>query len=99
MLVPATPPPTITTRARSPSPSVGTSDGTSDRPGGLLEPSLEALVRHRTREAVEVLVRVGDVVDVQRGQTLLDHAPHRLAVVGHDPHQLQAGPVRVGRFA
>src|SRR5918994_7265507 len=98
MLAPATPPPTITTRARSSVMSVGTSDGTSDRLGGLLETFLEAFVRHRTQEPLEVPVRVGDVVDVERGQALLDHPPHRLAVVGHDPHQLQAGAMRVGRL-
>src|SRR4029453_18440265 len=99
MLVPATPPPTITTRARSSfisvgtsfGTSVGTSVGTSDRLCGLLEPFLEPFVRHRTREPVEVPVRVGDVVDVQRGQSLLDHAPHRLALVGNDRNPLQAG--------
>src|SRR4051812_38394421 len=90
MLVPATPPPTMTTRARSSATSSGTSRG--------LEPIVEAGVRHRGREPIEVLPGVLDVVDVERREALLDDAPHRLPEVRHDPHQLQTGAMPVGRL-
>ena len=35
--------------------------------------------------------RVRDEVDVERADALLEDAPHRLAEVGHDPHQGQPG--------
>src|SRR5919198_109251 len=88
MLVPATPPPITTTRAWS---------SATSAPGGR-EPVVELRIGHRGREPVEVLLRVFDVVDVQRRQTLLDDAPHRLTEVRHDPHELQPRAVRVGRL-
>ena len=45
----------------------------------------------RVREQpVEVLAGVRHEVDVERADPLLEHAPHRLAEVGHDPHQRRA---------
>ncbi len=44
-------------------------------------------------------VGVGDVVGVGRPQPLLDDAPHRLAEVGHDPHEPDAGEVALAHAA
>ena len=49
-------------------------------------------------QTVEVLAGVRDEVDIERADPLLEDAPHRLAEVGDDPHQREAGePVAVGR--
>ena len=48
-------------------------------------------------EPVEVLVGVRDEVDVEGADPLLEDAPHRLAEVGHDPHQeISAGQAAPG---
>ena len=43
------------------------------------------------QQPVEAAGRVRDEVDVERADALLEDAPHRLAEVGHDPHEGQAG--------
>ena len=35
-----------------------------------------------------MFIRVGHEVHVERADPLLKHAPHRLAEVGHDPHEV-----------
>src|SRR5690242_19740518 len=56
------------------------------RPASM-ERSAEAPVGGRPLEAVEVLVGVRAEVEVELRDPLLDDAPHRLAEVGHEPHQ------------
>ena len=59
----------------------------------------------RSEQPVEVLRGVGDEVDVERADPLLEHAPHRLAEVGDRAHQrqpreaLRLGPCRRRRRA
>ena len=45
------------------------------------------------------LVGVGDEVDVERADALLEDAPHRLAEVGDDPHQGQPREPRGAHLA
>ena len=51
----------------------------------------------RRQQAVEVLVRVVLEIEVEVGDRLLHDPPHRLAEVGHQPHQAQRGEVGGGR--
>src|SRR5271156_2770797 len=73
---PPTPPPTMTTRARS---------GSSRGRGG--KPFLQPRVRGGGVEALEVRARVAGEVEVELGDLGLHDAPRGLAYVGQDPHQ------------
>src|SRR5215218_8458062 len=85
---PPTPPPTMTQRAL-PRNSWATR---------VLEPDGEAWVREPRPHALEVLLRVAREVEVDLGDRGLHDAPHRLAEVGHDPHQPDGreAPARAG---
>src|SRR5712691_232524 len=84
MLVPATPPPITTARNSSTS-----GPRHLDRGLGSAQPVLEPVVARGRETPGEVTPSVVHVVEVQRRQRLLEHAPHRLAEVRHDPHQRQ----------
>src|SRR5438876_12272686 len=51
------------------------------------ESALEAGFSRSAPEALEMLLRVGDEVEVERREALLHDAPHRLAEIGHEAHQ------------
>src|SRR5919201_6731061 len=80
MLAPATPPPITTARAWSIGPRSGAV-------GGVANPRAEPRIVDRAEAAIEMLVGVRDVIEVERRDALLDDAPHGLAEVGHDAHQ------------
>jgi hypothetical protein len=52
-----------------------------------LQRLLKGLLRRRAPEPPEVLGGVGDEVDVELGDSLLDDAPHGLPEVGHEAHE------------
>ena len=76
----------------------------SPDPRGVSVPA--ASRRARSNDGVEAFAssrskcsrRVGDEIDIERADALLEDAPHRLAEVGHDAHQRQPrqaiGPAR-----
>src|SRR3954447_3531764 len=82
MLVPPTPPPTITTRARSRIAATLRSVG---------EPPLVGGVGDQPARAAEALARLRLEIGVQRRDRPLHRRPHPLAQLAHDLHQLQAG--------
>lgn len=49
----------------------------------------------RSLEPPEVLVGVGDEVEIQLGDSLLDHSPHCLTKVGHEVHEAKRTDVLV----
>ncbi len=53
----------------------------------VLQRLLKRLLRRRPPEPVEVLGGVGDEVEVELGDPLLDNAPHDLPEVGHETHE------------
>src|ERR671925_1103551 len=55
--------------------------------GDLAQRALEHRRARVRQESVKVFGGVGDEVDVEGADALLEHAPHRLPEVGHDPHQ------------
>ena len=84
--------------------------GVSDRPTPVASGAASVAGRPRAATArtpgvvascqqpIEVLGGVGDEVDVERADPLLEDAPHRLAEVGDRPHQRQPGePIRPDR--
>src|SRR6478672_209830 len=81
--------PSATDRAREPGSGVDavTPSGYRD----LAQRILEALGGRISQQSVEAGGGVRHEVDVERAHALLEHAPHRLAKVGHDPHQRQPG--------
>src|SRR6266850_4939548 len=88
MLAPASPPPMMTQRA-----CAGHSAGT-----GLPQPDGVARISRAVLESGEVPGGVCGVVELEFGDGDLDYAPHRLAEIGHDPHQPDTGeaPVSAG---
>src|SRR6266542_484108 len=92
MLAPATPPPTMTACASSTSlGSLRSVPYRSHARRRVLEPAGEPGIAGALQAPGEVTSRIVDVIEVQGGQTLLHDAPHRLAEVRHDPHELQSG--------
>src|SRR3989304_5271399 len=90
MLQPPTPPPTMTTRACV---------GKSDAMRRLLEPCAPLWVADPLRRTMEVLLGVIAEIEVELGNAALQQAPHRLAHVGGNTHELQARPVPIRRLA
>src|SRR4030088_295679 len=85
---PPTPPPMMTTRARSGS-SRGLATARARAPPDRREPVLELRFLDGGPQALEVLAAVAVEVEVDLGDRPLDDAPCRLAGVGHHAHQLQ----------
>ena len=91
-------------RSRREAPSSAIGGSASARTRGHQSPAASRSARSKAgvvdarEQPLEVLARVRDEVDVERADPLLEDAPHRLAEVGHRPHQRQAGEaVRAGR--
>jgi len=61
----------------------------------VLQRLLKRRLRRRAAEPIEVLGGVGDEVEVELGDPLLDDAPHRLAEVGHEAHEPEGPRVLV----
>src|SRR5205809_6570578 len=97
MAAPQTPPPMTTARA------VGGTATRSRATGDLVERPFEGRLGGVFEQPSEVLVGIGDEVHVERADALLEDAPHRLAEVGHDAHEAEAGEAsgmrRVGLLA
>jgi len=53
----------------------------------MLQRLLKRRLRRRAAEPIEVLGGVGDEVEVELGDPLLDDAPHGLPEVGHEAHE------------
>src|SRR3954447_23230630 len=99
MLVPPTPPPITTACASSLTGRQPRTTGIDRSRLERLDPAGIAGVGRTLAQPAEEPVRVGDVVGVGRAQPLLDDAPHRLAEVGHDPQQPDAGEVALAHAA
>ena len=61
----------------------------------VLQRLLKRRLRRRAAEPIEVLGGVGDEVEVELGDPLLDDAPHRLPEVGHEAHEPESPRVLV----
>src|SRR4029079_8599480 len=81
--------PSATDRAREPGSGVDAVTPSGNR--DLAKRILEALGGGISQQSVEAGGGVGHEVDVECAHALLEDAPHRLAEVGHDPHERQPG--------
>ena len=89
---PPTPPPMITTRARS-----GSSRGRQRISAPCRESHSRSGIRSRTLQPLEVIAGVALEVEVERRDLALHDAPGGFAGVGEHAHQLQRGALAVRR--